>query len=468
MSNNIQIVSPVDGSIVAQRELAGEAEILSTLQAADTARAAWKQTSVQQRAALCHKAIDIMRDNAAELAVEITRMMGRPVVHSPGEIHGLEQRARYMIDIAGQELADMHINGSETDNGTSLSRLIRHEPLGTVLVLAPWNYPYLTAVNSIIPALMAGNSVILKHSKQTLLCAERFHQAFIEAGLPAGVFQYLHLDHQSTSKLIKNSSINFVSFTGSVSGGRSIELAAAGLFKGVALELGGKDPAYVMSDADLEHSVENLVDGAFFNSGQSCCAVERIYVHADIYDPFVEQFVDTVKQYRLGNPLNADTTLGPMVNARAAEYVREQIKQAIASGAQACIDVKQFAANQPGTSYLAPQVLVDVNHEMAVMKQESFGPVVGIMKVSNDAEAIALMNDSEYGLTASFWTRDETSVAELGAQIQTGTVYMNRCDYLDPALAWVGVKNSGRGCSLSALGYQQLTRPKSYYLKNNI
>mgnify|MGYP001820921808 CR=1 FL=1 len=466
MSNNIQIVSPIDGSIVAQRKLAGEAEMLTAINAADTARTAWKHTSVQQRAELCHKAVDIMRDNAAELAVEITRLMGRPVVHSPGEIRGLEQRARYMIDIAGQELADIQIKADETDNKPGLTRLIRHEPLGIVLVLAPWNYPYLTAVNSIIPALMAGNSVILKHSTQTLLCAERFHQAFIEAGLPAGVFQYLHLDHESTSKLIKNSAINFVSFTGSVNGGKSIELAAAGLFKGVALELGGKDPAYVMSDADLEHSVENLVDGAFFNSGQSCCAVERIYVHADIYDPFVEQFVETVKQYRLGNPLHADTTLGPMVNARAAEHVREQIKQAVASGAKACIDEEQFAANQPGTSYLAPQVLVDVNHEMAVMKQESFGPVVGIMKVSNDAEAIELMNDSEYGLTASIWTRDETSAAELGAQIQTGTVYMNRCDYLDPALAWVGVKNSGRGCSLSALGYQQLTRPKSYYLKN--
>ncbi len=461
MSNNIQIVSPVDGSIVAERELASEAEILSALQASNSAQTAWHQTSVQQRAALCHKAIDIMRDNTAELAEEITRLMGRPISQSPGELRGLEQRARYMIDIAEQALGDIAINEDE-----DFTRFIRHEPLGTVLVLAPWNYPYLTAVNSIIPALMAGNTVILKHSKQTLLCAERFQQAFIQAGLPAGVFQYLHLDHKNTSKLIKNSSVKFVSFTGSVNGGKAIELAAAGLFKGVALELGGKDPAYVMSDADLEHSVENLVDGAFFNSGQSCCGVERIYVHADIFEPFGEQFVDKVKHYRLGNPLDADTTLGPMVNAKAAEFVREQINQACSSGAKACIDAELFAANQPGTNYLAPQVLVDVNHDMAVMKQESFGPVVGIMKVNNNAQAIELMNDSDYGLTASIWTRDETKATELGGQIQTGTVYMNRCDYLDPALAWVGVKNSGRGCSLSALGYQQLTRPKSFHLKN--
>ncbi len=465
MSNNIQIVSPVDGSIVAQRKLADDADILNTIQASGTVQADWQHTSVEQRAALCHKAIDIMRANAAELAEEITRLMGRPLAHSPGEILGLEQRARYMIDIAGHELADMQING-ETNDKPGLTRFIRHEPLGTVLVLAPWNYPYLTAVNSIIPALMAGNTVILKHSKQTLLCAERFHQAFVEAGLPAGVFQYLHLDHENTSKLIKNSSISFVSFTGSVSGGEAIEHTASGLFKGVALELGGKDPAYVMSDADLDFSVENLVDGAFFNSGQSCCGVERIYVHADIFEPFVEQFVDRVKQYHLGNPLYADTTLGPMVNTRAAEFVREQVNQAVASGATACIDAKLFAADQPGTNYLAPQVLIDVDHQMAVMKQESFGPVVGIMKVSSDAQAVELMNDSEYGLTASIWTRNESQAAGLGAQIQTGTVYMNRCDYLDPALAWVGVKNSGRGCSLSVLGYQQLTRPKSFYLQN--
>jgi len=466
MSNNIHIVSPADGSIVAQRVLADEAQILSAIQAADDAQTAWKQTSVQQRAALCHKAIDSMRGNTVELAEEITRLMGRPVLHSPGELRGLEQRARYMIDIAERELGDIPIKDTEANGKPGFTRFIRHEPLGTVLVLAPWNYPYLTAVNSIIPALMAGNTVILKHSKQTLLCAERFHHAFVQAGLPAGVFQYLHLDHNNTSKLIKNNSINFVAFTGSVRGGEAIELAAAGLFKGVALELGGKDPAYVRHDADLDDSVENLVDGAFYNSGQSCCAVERIYVHADIFDPFVEQFIGKVKQYRLGNPLLADTTLGPMVNAEAAEFVREQIKQAVASGAKACIDADLFIANQPGTSYLAPQVLLYVNHDMAVMKQESFGPVVGIMKVSNDAEAIELMNDSEYGLTASIWTRDETKAAELGGQIQTGTVYMNRCDYLDPALAWVGVKKSGRGCSLSALGYQQLTRPKSFHLRN--
>ncbi len=467
MSKQIQLVSPVDGSIVAERELAGDAEMLTALETANAAFDAWKQTGIEQRAALCHKAIDIMRDSAAELAEEITRMMGRPVSQSPGELRGLEQRARYMIDIADQSLADLAIRDvtEAVNNPLGYSRYIRHEPLGPVLVLAPWNYPYLTAVNAVIPALMAGNTVILKHSMQTLLCAERFAQAFSEAGLPEGVFQFLHLDHQSTAKLIEHPAIHFVSFTGSVSGGKAVERAAAGLFKGVALELGGKDPAYVMPDADLDFSVDNLVDGAYFNSGQSCCGVERIYVHQTIYQPFVDRFVDTVKRYRLGNPLDADTTIGPMVNDGAAEFVRGQIKQACERGATACIDAALFPADRPGSNYLAPQVLVDVDHQMAVMKQESFGPVVGIMKVNDDAQALALMNDSDYGLTASLWTCDDTHAAELGRQIQTGTVFMNRCDYLDPALAWVGVKDSGRGCSLSSLGYQQLTRPKSFYLR---
>ncbi len=467
MNHKIQLVSPIDGSIVAERVLAGEADIQSAIESANTAFYAWKQTPVQQRAVLCHKAIDIMRDNTDELAVEITRMMGRPVSYSPGELRGLEQRARYMIDIAEQSLEDIAVTDrTETvSNPVGYNRFIRHEPLGVALVLAPWNYPYLTAVNAIIPALMAGNSVILKHSKQTLLCAERFESAFKEAGLPAGVFQFLHLDHDHSAELIKHPVVRFVSFTGSVAGGQAVERAAAGAFKSVALELGGKDPAYVMHNADLAFSVEHLVDGAFFNSGQSCCGVERIYVHQAVYQPFVEQFVDVVKRYRLGNPLDADTSLGPMINARAAEFVRGQVAQACANGARACIDATIFQADQPGSNYLAPQVLVDVNHDMAIMNQESFGPVVGIMKVNDDAEALAMMNDSDYGLTASVWTRDEARAIELGAQIQAGTVFMNRCDYLDPALAWVGVKDSGRGCSLSSLGYQQLTRPILFSLR---
>ena len=463
----IKIVSPVDGAVIAERNLATEDEVNSTLLLAVEAQVQWQAAAISERAKLCHKAIDCIVAKSDEIAREITLQMGRPIKYAAGEVSGLEERARYMIDIAEQELADVPV-----ENKAGFTRFIRRVPLGVVLTLAPWNYPYLTAVNSIIPALMAGNSVLLKHSAQTLLCAERFSQAFEEASLPDGVFQYLHLNHAETANLVKHENINYVSFTGSVEGGKAVEQAAAGLFKSVALELGGKDPAYVMADADINYSVENLVDGAYFNSGQSCCGIERIYVHEHHYEQFVEKYVALVKQYRLGNPLDQATTLGPMVNSKAANFVCEQIKQAVSMGAKKRLDETSFSAagfaNKPGTAYLAPQVLIDVDHSMSVMKDETFGPVVGIMKVSSDSQAIELMNDSIYGLTASLWTNNVDNAIEIGDLLQTGTVYMNRCDYLDPALPWVGIKQSGRGCSLSRLAYQQLTRPKSFHLKTKL
>lgn len=459
MTNTVSIISPIDDSVVAERPLATTKELHTVVQNAVRAQQAWRGVSIADKAVMCHRAIDLLLANSDVIAEEITRQMGRPLQYAPGELRGLAERGRYMIDIAGQELADIQLDHDD------IRCFIRRDPLGVVLTIAPWNYPYLTAVNSIMPALMAGNAVLLKHSTQTLLCAERFQQAFDEAGLPPGVFQSVAVDHAGTAELIKNPAVNFVSFTGSVAGGIKMEQTAASLFKGVALELGGKDPAYVREDADLQHAVATLVDGAYFNSGQSCCGIERIYVHQKYYQSFVDQFVETVTQYKLGNPLHAETTLGPMVNRQAADRVRGQIKQAVAAGARACLDSKLFAADQAGTPYLAPQVLVDVTHDMAVMQDESFGPVVGIMSVNDDQQAIELMNDSRYGLTASIWSADMDKAVALGDELHTGTVFMNRCDYLDPALAWVGVKQSGRGCALSSLGYAQLTRPKSFHLK---
>jgi acyl-CoA reductase-like NAD-dependent aldehyde dehydrogenase len=348
------------------------------------------------------------------------------------------------------------------------TRFIRRDPLGVVFVIAPWNYPYLTAVNSVVPALVAGNAVILKHSAQTPLCAERFAEAFATAGLPEGVFQYLHLGHEAALAMIAGGGVDFVAFTGSVPAGHAVQEAAAKRFIGAGLELGGKDPAYVRADADLDHAVENLVDGAFFNSGQSCCGIERIYVHVDVHDRFVDGVAALAATYRLGNPLEEDTTLGPMVRTAAADFVRGQINEAVSSGARALIDPSAFPADDPGSPYLAPQVLVDVDHSMRVMTEESFGPVVGIMKVGSDDEAVRLMNDSAFGLTAAIWTTNADAAIAIGDRIETGTWFMNRCDYLDPALAWTGVKDSGRGCTLSQLGFDQLTRPKSFHLRTAI
>jgi acyl-CoA reductase-like NAD-dependent aldehyde dehydrogenase len=454
-------ISPVDGRVYVERELAGPEALEQALSRAAKAQKAWAQTPLEERLAVVERMVEVMLGAVGAVAEELTWQMGRPIRYSPKEITGgFAERARYMARIAPVALQDIPAEALP-----GFTRFIRREPLGVVLVLAPWNYPYLTSVNTIVPALLAGNAVVLKHSAQTPLVAERYAWAFQEAGLPEGVFQYLHMNHDLTAKAIADPRVAFVAFTGSVAGGRAVERAAAGQFKGVALELGGKDPAYVRSDADLEHSVVNLVDGAMFNSGQSCCGVERIYVHEALYEPFVEAFVAETLKLKLGNPLDPETTLGPMVRTEAAEFVRGQIAEALAQGAQALIDPRHFPADAPGTPYLAPQVLVNVHHGMRVMVEESFGPVVGIMKVRGDEEALALMNDSPYGLTASIWSKDEGAALELGAGLETGTVFLNRCDYLDPALAWTGVKESGRGCSLSILGYEQLTRPKSYHLR---
>ncbi len=460
MIDVVRCVSPVDGRIYAEREVASDAAITAALSAARDAQRAWRRLDIARRAQFCSALVDAMLAMRDEIVPELAWQMGRPVRYGAGELRGFEERARHMIGIAESALAPLRPEPKD-----KFERWIAREPLGVVMVVAPWNYPYLTAVNTVVPALMAGNAVILKHAAQTLLVGERFQKAADAAGLPAGLFQNLALSHAQTGGIIAGRGVDQVNFTGSVAGGKAMEAAASGTFIGLGLELGGKDPAYVRGDADLAQAVENLVDGAFFNSGQSCCGIERIYVHRDLYPQFVKGFVELTKSYVLGDPLDEATTLGPMVKAEAAAFARGQVAEAVRAGARALIDPGLFPRDREGTPYMAPQVVVEVNHQMGLMREESFAPTVGIMPVADDAEAVALMNDSPYGLTASLWTRDEEAAARLGAEIETGTVFMNRCDYLDPALAWTGVKDTGRGATLSRIGYETLTRPKSFHLR---
>lgn len=459
----ISTVSPVDGSIVCERPLATAKEIDAALNAARKAARDWRAVPLPARIETCRRFVAAMRAKKDQIGTELTRQMGRPVRYTPTEVERMAERAEMMMKLASEALADVKAAAQ-----AGFTRFVRKEPLGVVLVIAPWNYPFLTAVNAVVPALLAGNAVILKHSSQTPLVAERFAEGFAAAGLPAGVLQVLHMSHGDTEKLVAHDGIDFVAFTGSVEGGHAVQRAAAGRFIATGLELGGKDPAYVRADAKLAHAIENLVDGSFFNSGQSCCGIERIYVHKDVYEPFVKGFVDLTYSYVLDDPLKAETTLGPMVKASAADFVRGQAAEAVTQGAKALIDTKRFARDKAGTPYLAPQVLVDVDHSMRVMTEESFGPVIGIMKVGSDEEAIKLMNDSRYGLTAAIWTQDEAAALRIGDAVETGTWFMNRCDYLDPELAWTGVKDSGRGCTLSKLGFDYLTRPKSFHLRTAI
>lgn len=463
MTEILKTISPVDGRTYVERPLETPAGIDRALDSAQPAQRAWAALSLATRCEILTKAVDAFVAKASDIATEITWQMGRPISQSPGEIRGFEERARHMLKAAPEALAAI-----QPGEKAGFQRQIKRVPLGVVVVVAPWNYPYLTAVNAVIPALVSGNAVVLKHSHQTPLCAERFLEAFASAGVPAGVFQYLHLSHADTARLMGDWRVASVCFTGSVSGGRAVITATAAGFATSGLELGGKDPAYVRSDANLAHAIETLTDGAFFNSGQSCCGIKRIYVAASRYEDFVAGVVDLTKKYRLGSPLDPQTTIGPVVRTSAAEAVRSQVRDAVAGGARPLIDEALFAAAAPGTPYLAPQVLVGVDHSMAIMRDETFGPAVGIMKVTSDEEALRLMNDSEFGLTAAIFSADAARAEALGDALEAGTVFLNRCDYLDPALAWTGVKNSGRGCTLSRVGFEQLTRPKSYHFRTTI
>jgi acyl-CoA reductase-like NAD-dependent aldehyde dehydrogenase len=457
-------VTPIDGSVVVERPLASEAEIEATLARAVEAQRRWREVAVADRAALCARAIAWCVAHADDLGAELTSQMGRAIAHSPFELRrGFQERGNYMAKIAASALADIEVERSE-----SFHRFIRREPLGVVLVLAPWNFPWLTSVNAVIPALLAGNAVILKMAQQTPLVAERYAEAFAAAGLPAGVFQFLHVDHDQIARIIADERIAFVAFTGSVAGGQAVQRAAADRFIGMGLELGGKDAAYVRADAAFDHAVENVVDGAFFNAGQSCCSVQRVYVDRAIYDKFVDAAVALTNTYRLDDPRDPATTIGPMVRADAADSVRSQVKEAIRSGAKPLVDQARFPAEKEGTAYMAPRILANVSHDMQVMREETFGPVMTVMPVSGDEEAIRFINDSRYGLTSSVWTTDPDAALRIGDRIETGTWFMNRCDYLDPALAWTGVKDSGRGCTLSQLGIETFTRPKSFHLRLTI
>jgi acyl-CoA reductase-like NAD-dependent aldehyde dehydrogenase len=461
MSATVKCISPVDGSVYVDRPVASDTEIALALERARVAQKAWRQVPVGERAKLVVGLIDAMKAMGNRIGEELAWQMGRPIRYGQGELRGLEERTRYMADIAEESLAPV----IPKDVRPGFERYVKREPLGIVFTVAPWNYPYLTTVNSVVPALMAGNAVILKHAAQTLLVGDRFQEAFDRIGLPAGLFQHLVLSHEQTLGIISKGQVNHVAFTGSVAAGRAIERACAGTFTTAGLELGGKDPAYVMADANLPFAVENLVDGAFFNSGQCCCGIERIYVHESHYDRFVTDFVDLTSKYVLDSPLSGDTTLGPMARTGLADTVRRQTAEALQKGATPHLDAARFPRAAEGTPYLAPQVLTEVDHTMTVMTEESFGPVVGIMKVTDDAEAVRLMNDSPYGLTASVWTEDAAAAKRIGDQVETGTVFMNRCDYLDPGLVWTGVKDTGRGAALSSIGFEGLTRPKSYHLR---
>jgi acyl-CoA reductase-like NAD-dependent aldehyde dehydrogenase len=451
-------ITPIDNTVYVEREY-HSVKIEQTIDNSMKAQKDWSNLNVNERVKLLKNFVEDFLSRGDVIGEELSRQIGRPISQAAGELEGFKERADYMLSIAEKKLANIDVA-----KDSNFKSFIKRRPLGIVFVIAPWNYPYLVAVNSIIPAMAAGNTVILKHSAQTPLCAEQLFQS-AKKTLPKDVFNYLHLNHEDGLKVVSDKRINFVSFTGSVKAGYDVQKATHTKFIDMTLELGGKDPAYARHDCDLEKTVENLVDGSFFNSGQSCCGIERIYVDEKIYNNFIELFVSKTYNYKLGNPLEKETNLGPVVKLSAANFILNQINSAIDKGAKKMIDEKKFNFPKEHKNYLIPQVLTNVNHDMDFMTEETFGPCVGIMKVKDENEAIKLMNDSPYGLTASIWTKDLEIAEKVGNQVQTGTFYMNRCDYLDPALSWTGVKETGKGCSLSEIAYEKLTAPKSFHLR---
>jgi acyl-CoA reductase-like NAD-dependent aldehyde dehydrogenase len=457
-----EIVSPIDGQPAYHFDLLSPEQVSARVELAGATSRAWRDSSIDERVALCRNMLSAYARNLDQNAEEITRMMGKPIGQARGEFEGtMVERVEHLCKIAPEALADQVLPEKE-----GFHRFIRHEPVGIVLDIAAWNYPLAIAVNVIVPAVLAGNAVLVKHASQTALVADQFERAFLEAGAPEGLVQAMPMSHQTTADLIKSRALGYVSFTGSVRGGHEIYRAIAEEnFIHAGMELGGKDPALVLEDADVPSAAENLVDGAFYNAGQSCCGIERIYVADAVFEDFVDAYVERSKRYVLGDPLDDKTTLGPLVDAKSAAFVRDQVAAAVSAGAQALVGDQDFDVPDRSACYMAPQVLVDVDHSMALMNEETFGPAIGIMRVANDSEGIALMNDSTFGLTASIWSGDFERASRLAEDVEAGTVYANRCDYLDPGLAWTGVKDSGFGCSLSNLGFQPVTRPKSYHLR---
>ncbi len=452
-------ISPVDGRAI-DRPLADTSTLNHALDAGRLAQRKWRETPLSQRQDILSRAVAHLEEQSDEIAAELTMQIGRPARFAAGEVRGFAERARMMIAMASSALADI-----PTEPKEGFQRFIRREPLGLVLVLAPWNYPYLCAVNAVWPALLAGNAVLLKHSEHTPTCPERLFDALKEAGLPNGVFDFIHMSHDAVAEAVSDPRVDYVAFTGSVGGGKAVHRAAGGHFKAVGLELGGNDAGYVRADANLDFAAENLADGAFFNSGQSCCGIERILVDQKVYEDFVQKLVVQAKALVVGDPRDENTTMGPVIRTEAAGRIRRVVAAAISAGATPLVDPALFPIAQPGTPYVAPQVLVDVTPDMEVVREETFGPVVVVIPVADDAEAVRVINDDRYGLTASIWTEDVEVALQLADELEVGTVFMNRCDYLDPELAWVGVKNSGRGTSLSTLGFAALTRPKSIHLR---
>ena len=458
-ARTLRVDDPFSGGVACELPLATEPEAMAAVDRASAAQRAWARVPVRERAALVLRFGEALLARREEVARDITRQMGKPIAEARGEVGTCVARATHMASIAEEALADERL-----PEKTGFERFIAREPLGVVVDVAPWNYPLLTAVNVVAPAVLAGNAVVLKHASRTPLCAGHFAHAFREAGAPEALVEPLVADHDVVAKVLARPEVALAALTGSNAAGREVHRAAAQRLLPVVLELGGKDAAYLAEDADLDFAVPNVVEGAFYNAGQSCCGVKRIYAHARIYQEFLDRAVAAAGPWQPGDPGAEKTTLGPLATPEAPAELDAQVAEARAAGARVLCGGARAAVGGKGRFYL-PTLVERPPRGCAIAEEESFGPVAIVEQVEGDEEAVERMNASRYGLSASLWTRSEARAVALGRRLEAGTVYMNRCDYLDPALPWVGWKQSGLGLSLSRHGLLALTRPKSFHLR---
>ncbi|MCJ1409279.1 hypothetical protein MMC19_003358 [Ptychographa xylographoides] len=463
MNDQLITISPSTNKPILYRNALSPTEIALLPHKAESAFESYRRTSLKQRQQIVEKALELLDKKQDELAKELAEQMGRPISYGAKEVTTAVKRGKYLLKISEDALKD---TDGEPEHG--FKRYIRKVPVGPVLILFAWNYPYLILVNSMIPALLAGNSIILKPSPQTPTIVEQIHNIFIDAGLPENVIQFFHCgSQQHLESIVGSPQIKLICFTGSVAGGLSVQRAASSRIVHVGLELGGKDPAYVRRDVDVKWAAEEIVDGAIFNSGQSCCSIERVYVDEEIHDDFVIAVQSVLKGYKLGDPMDPNTNIGPVISKRSCIFIQSHIKDAIEKGAVDMTPENQSFSSPPQDgNYIKPTLLTGVTHDMDIMNEETFGPVIPVMKVGNDEEAIRLMNDSEFGLTASIWTKDIVRGEQLAESVEAGTVFVNRADFPSPDLAWTGWKNSGKGVSLSKFGFEQFVKLKSFHIKD--
>ena len=455
----LKIMNPATQALVAKVPTDTAASIKEKYRKARAAQSAWAQVRVSERIDTMTGFREQIRTRREELAQILTSEVGKPITQSRNELDGVLARIDFFVNNAAPVLKEDSVFA---DRGAKLEEKITWEPLGVVANISAWNYPYFVGANVFVPALLAGNAVLYKPSEFATLTGLEIARMLHAAGVPPDVVMPV-IGGGEAGALLLMQPLDGVFFTGSYATGARIAAAAGKRMVKVQLELGGKDPVYVCDDVDIKAAAASIADGAFYNTGQSCCAVERIYVHADIYAGFVDAFVATVRGFKIGDPLDDATYIGPLTRKAQLAVLKRQVADATAKGARLLMGGKPLARKG---QYFAPTVLSHVNHRMALMREESFGPIVGIQSVADDAEATRLMNDTRYGLTAGVYTPDRRRAEKFLAGIESGTVYWNCCDRVSPRLPWSGLGHSGIGLTLSRYGIQTFTRPKAWHLRS--